>query len=101
MKKQKRTKNETKKSAERNKQNKTSIWMSTRDQWKKKENKKAAKLQRENKTDFVKRDYYHILKWSKPKTKQGLFYFNKYQPWNNVAQCHANLEKDLCYYSSY
>ena len=68
---------------------------------KKKENKKAAKLQRENKTDFVKRDYYHILKWSKPKTKQGLFYFNKYQPWNNVAQCHANLEKDLCYYSSY
>jgi len=28
----------------------------------KKENKKAAKLQRENKTDFVKRDYYHILK---------------------------------------
>jgi len=47
---------------------------------KKKENKKAAKLQRENKTDFVKRDYYHNKKIQKNQTKQGLFYFNKYQP---------------------
>lgn len=74
MKKKKRNKKEC-----REKQTKQNFHLNVNKRPMKKENKKQPSFKERTKTDFVKRDYYHKKK-NRNQIKQGLFYFNKYQP---------------------